>query len=173
MSETVAPAPPGLNPAGLAAALAGLFPPGVIAAELVGAAPVSRLTESELSAISHCAEKRIGDFAAGRLCARRALEQLGVHDYSLLSAPDRQPLWPQGLLGSITHTEGYSAAVVARGGPVRSVGVDSETIASVHEELWPRILGAPERAGSWRELPRHPRRERRGGADVRRQGGVL
>ena len=145
MFQTVAPATPGLNPARLSAALAALFP-GVVAAELEGAAPIGLLTESELRAISHCAEKRIGDFTAGRLCARRALAEFGVHDYSLLSAPDRQPVWPAGLLGSITHTEGYSAAVVCRRGPLRSVGVDSETIASVHEELWPRILGARERA---------------------------
>jgi 4'-phosphopantetheinyl transferase EntD len=146
MFQTVAPATPGLNPASLTAALAGLFPLGVVGAHLAGAAPVSLLTESELGAISHCAEKRIGDFAAGRLCARRALAEFGVHDYSLLSAPDRQPLWPPGLLGSITHTEGYSAAVVTRRGHVRSLGLDSETIAAVHEELWPRILGASERA---------------------------
>jgi 4'-phosphopantetheinyl transferase EntD len=145
MSETVAPAPPGLNPAGLTAALEALFEPGVLAAELYGAAPAGLLTESEAGAVSHCAPKRIGDFAAGRLCARRALAAFGVVDFSLLPAPDRQPLWPQGYVGSITHTEGYSAAVVGQRARFRSLGVDAERIASVHAELWPRILGEAER----------------------------
>jgi 4'-phosphopantetheinyl transferase EntD len=129
----------------VSAALQGLFPQGVVAAELLGAAPVGLLTESEARAVSHCAPKRIGDFAAGRLCARRALEALGVTDFALLPAADRQPRWPPGYVGSITHTEGYSGAVVGRGAQFRSLGVDAETIASVHAELWPRILGEAER----------------------------
>ena len=145
MFETVAPAPGGLNPAGRSAALEALFPGGAVAAELLGAAPEGLLTESEARAVNHCAPKRIGDFAAGRLCARRALAAFGVADFPLLPAPDRQPLWPQGFVGSITHTEGYSAAVVGEALRFRSLGVDAETIASVHEELWPRILGEAER----------------------------
>jgi 4'-phosphopantetheinyl transferase EntD len=144
MFETVAPAPPGLNPAEISAALEALFPPGVVAAELHGAAPAGFLTESETAAVSHCAPKRIGDFTAGRLCARRALEASGVLNFALLPAADRQPLWPEGYVGSITHTEGYSAAVVGRRARFLSIGIDAETIASVHAELWPRILGEAE-----------------------------
>jgi 4'-phosphopantetheinyl transferase EntD len=134
-----------LNPAAAAAGLEALFPAGVVAAELHGAAPAGLLTESEARAVSHCAPKRIGDFTAGRLCARRALAAFGVQDFSLLPAHDRQPRWPQGYVGSITHTEGYSAAVVGRGAQYLSLGVDAEAIASVHAELWPRILGEAER----------------------------
>jgi 4'-phosphopantetheinyl transferase EntD len=148
MFETVAPAPPGLNPAQLSAALEALFAPGVVAADLHGAAPPGVLTESEAAAVSHCAPKRIGDFTAGRLCARRALAAFGVRGFALLPGPDRQPLWPEGYVGSITHTEGYSAAVVGHRARFRALGVDAETIASVHAELWPRILGE----GELREL---------------------
>jgi len=145
MFETVAPAPPGLNPAERAVALEALFPRGVVAAQLQGRAPEGLLTESEALSVSHCAPKRIADFTAGRLCAHRALAAFGVADFSLLPAPDRQPLWPPGYVGSITHTEGYSAAVVGPAAQFRSLGVDAETIASVHAELWPRILGEVER----------------------------
>jgi 4'-phosphopantetheinyl transferase EntD len=144
MFETVAPAPPGLNPARVSVELEALFAPGVVAADLHGAAPGGLLTESEAAAISHCAPKRIGDFTAGRLCARRALAAFGVVDFALLPAADRQPMWPQGFVGSITHTEGYSAAVVGRRTGFRALGIDAETIASVHAELWPRILGEAE-----------------------------
>ena len=146
MVETLAPEPEGLNPARPSAELAALFPPGVFAAELAGEAPPSLLTEAELQSISHCSEKRIRDFTAGRLCARHALKALGVEGFSLLPASDRQPVWPPCVVGSITHTAGYSAAVVARRGPLQGLGIDSEAIAAVHAELWPRVLGEDELA---------------------------
>lgn len=109
-----------------------------------GMAQSGHLSPDEIHAVSHCSEKRINDFAAGRLCARRALKELGIEGFSLLPAKDRQPVWPTGIAGSITHTEGYSAAVVILQGSVRSVGLDAERIAAVPEELWPRICAPAE-----------------------------
>jgi 4'-phosphopantetheinyl transferase EntD len=127
------------NPAKLSAELSGLFPPGVIAAELTVPAPRELLTAAELQFIAHCAEKRIQDFAAGRACAHRVLGELGLPDFSLLAGEHREPLWPPSVIGSITHTCGYGAAVVARQRDLRSVGLDCEVIDSVDEELWSRI----------------------------------
>src|SRR4051812_26708965 len=103
-----------------------LFPAGVVAADLSGPVSNSVLTAAELQSIAHCAQKRIRDFAAGRDCAHRALEELGIAGFSILSGSTREPLWPQSIVGSITHTEGYAAAVVARAQQVRSVGIDCE-----------------------------------------------
>ena len=144
MVGTLTPAVEGLNPARRSSELEALFPAGVVGAELSGEAPAGLLTASELNAVSHCAAKRISDFSAGRLCARRALEAFGLTNVSLLPAPDRLPMWPEAFTGSITHTEGYSAAVVTRRGTHLSLGVDSEAIVRVHPELWPRVLGAAE-----------------------------
>jgi enterobactin synthetase component D / holo-[acyl-carrier protein] synthase len=127
------------NPAQLSADLSGLFPPGVIAAELTLPAPRELLTSTELQFIAHCAEKRIRDFAAGRACAHRALRELGILDFSLLAGERREPIWPAAIIGSITHTSGYAAAVVARQSDLGSVGLDCEVIDSVDEELWSRI----------------------------------
>jgi 4'-phosphopantetheinyl transferase EntD len=123
----------------LCAELAALFPSGAVAAQLQGSTPPGHLSQDEIHAVSHCSENRIRDFYAGRSCARRALKELGIEGFSLLPARDRQPLWPAGITGSITHTDGYSAAVVIRQGSVRSVGVDSEAVGAVHDGLWPRI----------------------------------
>jgi 4'-phosphopantetheinyl transferase EntD len=127
------------NPAQLSAELSGLFPAGVIAAELTGPAPRELLTAAELRLMARCAEKRIQDFAAGRACAHRALRELDIQDFSLLAGAQREPIWPAAIIGSITHTSGYAAAVVARQGDVRSVGLDCEVIDSVDEDLWSRI----------------------------------
>lgn len=127
------------NPARLSAELSRLFPAGVIAAELTVSAPRELLTRAELRFIGHCADKRIQDFAAGRACAHRALRELGIVDFSLLAGEHREPIWPASIIGSITHTHGYGAAVVAREADLRSVGIDCEVIESVDQELWSRI----------------------------------
>jgi 4'-phosphopantetheinyl transferase EntD len=132
------------NPAQLSAEVSGLFPSGVIAAELTAPAPRELLTSAELQFIAHCAEKRIQDFAAGRACAHRALRELGILDFSLLAGEQREPIWPASIVGSITHTYGYGAAVVARQRDLRSVGLDCEVIDSVDEELWSRICTSTE-----------------------------
>jgi 4'-phosphopantetheinyl transferase EntD len=127
------------NPARLSAEVSGLFPSGVIAAELTVPAPRELLTSAEQQLMVRCAEKRIQDFAAGRACAHRALRELGIRDFSLLAGEHREPLWPAGIVGSITHTRGYGAAVVARQCDLKSVGLDCEVIDSVDEDLWSRI----------------------------------
>ena len=63
--------------------------------------------------MANAVPKRIQEFADGRLCARRALEEFGVTNFPIRMARDRQPVWPDSLIGSITHTAGLCAAVVA------------------------------------------------------------
>jgi 4'-phosphopantetheinyl transferase EntD len=145
------------NPAQLSVELSGLFPAGVVAVELTGEAPRTVLTSVELNSITHCADKRIQDFARGRACAHRALGELGIRDFSLLAGQKREPIWPQGITGSITHTAGFAAAVVARRADIASLGVDCEIIESVDEELWERICTPTEQA----RLERLPVVERR------------
>jgi 4'-phosphopantetheinyl transferase EntD len=135
-------------------ALSALFPLPVVAAELessgtdvpltVQRCETKLLTAREWESIRHCAERRIIDFCSGRVCARRALAEYGVNGFDLLSAEDRQPLWPSGLVGSITHTDGFAAAVVAEQRVVAGLGIDVERIGAVHSELWPPICTAPE-----------------------------
>jgi 4'-phosphopantetheinyl transferase EntD len=123
----------------LAPAVAALFPPGVVAAELTGEADPARLHPEERPAVERAAPRRLRDYAAGRECARLALRELAIEDFALLPAADRQPLWPPGITGSISHTQGYCAAVVARSDPICSIGLDVECAEAVREELWPRI----------------------------------
>jgi 4'-phosphopantetheinyl transferase EntD len=66
------------------------------------------------------------EFIAGRACSRRALAALGHHDHPVLVGRDRAPLWPPGVVGSITHTKGYCAAAAVRTDTVRALGIDAE-----------------------------------------------
>jgi 4'-phosphopantetheinyl transferase EntD len=121
------------------AALAALYPPGVHAAETLGRGDPELLSAREFECVNNCAEKRIRDFAGGRSCARLALLALGVEGFDLLPGERRQPLWPTGVIGSITHTEDYSAAVVGLRRRFRGLGVDTEVVTAVKPELWPQV----------------------------------
>lgn len=73
--------------------------------------------------------KRRAEFAAGRLCAARAIRLLDESRAETVGVNgDRSPRWPEGVVGSITHTDGFVAAAVARSGVVRGLGIDSEKI---------------------------------------------
>ena len=69
-------------------------------------------------------EKRRREYTAGRASARRALNALGVGNYTLLSGDKRQPLWPEGVSGSITHDGNYAVTVVAMADRLPLLGID-------------------------------------------------
>lgn len=89
-------------------------------------------------------------FATGRACARRALARLDVTDFSLRNGPDRAPLWPSGIVGSITHTGaapgGYCAVVVGRSTDLAALGVDAEQWNRLTPAIWSRVLTSTELA---------------------------
>lgn len=95
--------------------------------------------------MSGAVQKRKAEFVAGRYCAHTALSQL---DNTTASTPgatigvgaNREPLWPKGVVGSITHTHGYASAVVAHCSKVRGVGVDSETWINPESEDVSRLI---------------------------------
>jgi len=43
-------------------------------------------------------------------------------------AEDRAPIWPDGVVGSITHTDDFAAAAVAWAADIAAIGIDSEQI---------------------------------------------
>ncbi|MCM0678286.1 4'-phosphopantetheinyl transferase superfamily protein, partial [Micromonospora phytophila] len=97
-------------------------------------------------------ESRRRDFTAGRVCARRAMAALGVPPVAVPAAADRSPVWPAGVVGTITHTRGYCAAAAARATEIRSVGMDAER----HKELNPgvrRLICLPEEEQRCARLP--------------------
>src|SRR5262249_54492796 len=78
--------------------------------------------------------------ATGRWCARQAMARIGIHGFPLLRNADRAPLWPSDIVGSITHTEGYCAAVVARRKQFLGIGIDVEIDGRVGTELFPTLF---------------------------------
>lgn len=69
--------------------------------------------------------KRQVEFLAGRLLASMACARLGLGGEPLQRTEGGLPVWPDGSIGSISHTQGRVACIVTRASHVR-VGVDIE-----------------------------------------------
>jgi 4'-phosphopantetheinyl transferase EntD len=80
------------------------------------------------------------------VAARRALARLGVPPVAILGDGERVPIWPEGIVGSITHCSTCCAAVVQRSPKVRSTGIDVELIAPLSPEIESLVLLPSERA---------------------------
>src|ERR1700720_856307 len=120
-----------MNPATLSPPLSGLFPAGVVAADLREPGDPALLLPAEARYLGRAIPKRAREFAAGRLCARPALAELGILDVAIEVGDDRQPIWPDSMVGSITHTAGFCAAVVAERRVVGALGLDREAVGEV------------------------------------------
>ena len=49
--------------------------------------------------------KRKAEYLAGRVCAKHVLATLSIDNFELHSGTDRAPIWPENIIGSITHTQ--------------------------------------------------------------------
>ena len=78
--------------------------------------------------------KRQAEFYFGRLAARHALSALGVAPVDIPVGPLREPVWPEGIIGSITHAQGIAAAAVVRNTSHAGVGIDIEGIVTAESQ---------------------------------------
>lgn len=92
---------------------------------------VDELSHAERAELHPMAPKRQAGFSTGRYCAARAQDLLGQAPQPV-RRKDRVPIWPDGLWGSITHTEEIAAAVASID---KSVGIDLEELDRMHEGL--------------------------------------
>lgn len=108
-----------------------ILPEGVAAAELVAYPQDLQPHPGEAHLIERAVEKRRRDFIGARHCARQALTQLGEEPVAIGKGGTGEPLFPRGIVGSLTHTAGYQGAVLGHRLRFRSIGIDAEP----HEAL--------------------------------------
>jgi 4'-phosphopantetheinyl transferase EntD len=125
--------------------LRALFGEGAIVVEApVQSADEHLLLPEEQEHIRAAAAVRRAEFGTARVCARRALSELGVAPAPLVPRADRSPSWPAGIAGSISHTRDRCAVVVARQSYARSLGLDIEAIRTLDEGIDETILTSRE-----------------------------
>lgn len=94
---------------------------------------ISRFHEENIyfpSDVQRSAPKRQMEYFYGRLVARRALEDFQLGESRIETGLSREPIWPTGITGSITHNESYAAAIALDARVHGAIGIDLETLIS-------------------------------------------
>lgn len=105
-----------------------------------------RLYPEEFAAVRQAVARRQREYAAGRQAARQAMMDIGWPPMAIPSASDRSPVWPEGLVGSISHTNRSCVAVVCPSHQVCGIGVDLEYDLPMNDDLWSTICTPEELA---------------------------
>jgi 4'-phosphopantetheinyl transferase EntD len=105
--------------------LEAILPSVAVVASTCGDLEVDLFPEEE-RVIANSVEKRRREFVTARACARDALAGLGLSPVPVLPDPKGAPRWPSGVVGSITHCDGYRACAVARSTDLLGIGIDAE-----------------------------------------------
>lgn len=132
----------------VATELTELFRPHHVAAAFaeIDECYIEGLLRDELVGTEAMVPGRFAEFATGRACARFALQAIEATELSVPREGQRVPIWPRGVTGSITHTNGgWCAAVAARVGSVAAIGIDAEEVRRVRPKIASRILTKVER----------------------------
>ena len=119
------------------AMIAGILPDWVVSCERTTDVGEDQLFPAELATLAKSVAKRRAEFSTVRFCARQALAQLGQPPVPILPGERGAPQWPDGVVGSMTHCDGYRAAVLARADQAVGLGVDAEP----HGPLPDGVLG--------------------------------
>lgn len=122
-----------------------ILPAAVAVAEVRGDIADAVLFPEEKEVIGRAVEKRRREFRTARACARAALAELGLEAQAIPSGPRGAPQWPSGIVGSITHCEGYRAAALARGADLTTIGVDAEIDAALPDGVLGEVALPEER----------------------------
>jgi enterobactin synthetase component D / holo-[acyl-carrier protein] synthase len=125
-----------------------LLPDSVVAVETHGDDGTldAPLYPEEEARLIRAVAKRRREFAGVRACARRAMEKLGVPPQPVLPGDQGAPRWPDGLIGSMTHSDDYYAAALARATDLVSLGIDAEPHDALPREVVPFVFLPAERA---------------------------
>ncbi len=126
-----------------------LLPDTVAVVEEIGvdaSGPVPALHPEEAAYVDRAIAKRRREFALVRSCARRAMARLGVPPQPVPTGDRGAPVWPAGLLGSMTHCDGYGAAALVRDTDLAALGIDAEPAAALPEGVLAAITLPAERA---------------------------
>ncbi len=87
---------------------------------------VDSLYPAEFSIVKKAVMSRKQEFSTGRFLARKATRLFGIPDQALLRGERGEVLWPESLVGSISHTKEWCAVVVADARDVKGIGIDIE-----------------------------------------------
>ena len=126
----------------------GLLPQGTVCAELHSVqgdlSQFHALPAEEQALVDGAVDRRKADFGDSRWCAHQALKNFMDAHPPILRGPRGMPLFPQGISGSLTHTDGFRAALLAPSDRWASVGIDVEVARPLPEGVFNTIANLGE-----------------------------
>jgi len=122
-----------------------LFPAGVHVVRGKAALASEPLHPEEALQTARMGKARLAEFQLGRACARHALAKLGHANFALRNDTSRVPVWPPGVVGSLTHCEDLCAVAVARDTQLLGIGFDAEPRRTLKPHILERISSEAER----------------------------
>lgn len=106
------------------------------------------LATADRTRVANSVKQRQHEFSTGRYFARRALAELGLHSERPLDLDGRRPVWPRGVVGSISHSGTYAIVAVSSHPDLKCLGVDIEPIAAAPIAIARMVVTGSERAGA-------------------------
>lgn len=129
------------------------LPPGVSFVALDGTKEpdLEVFAEEERLTPAKATPQRVAEFRLGRRAAHIALQEIGCDPQPILRGLRREPIWPEGMVGSITHAGNLALAAVGSLSDASGIGIDLETrdrffpaleaeIATEEEMTWLGLL---------------------------------
>jgi len=95
----------------------------------------THLHPDEYRIISSASDKRKFEFSTGRWCSKQALASQGMYDTMILTGENREPIWPEGFIGSISHCRDQCGAIAAKNSNIKSLGFDIENIKTLRNDI--------------------------------------
>ncbi len=122
-----------------------LAPRGIGIFETYDSSIAGDLFEEEEQAVVNAVESRVDEFRLGRNCARKALEHIGAPQRAIPVGKSRAPVWPNGVIGSITHTGFYCAAAVGWRSEFGGIGIDAADNRPLPTDILEQVTSRAER----------------------------
>ena len=103
------------------------------------------LEETDLLRISNSVKERRLEFSTGRYFAKQALSFLGFSSNEPLGLDGRRPVWPKGVIGSISHSDSLAFVIVSNQPWLKGLGVDVEPAAALPSSIHRMVCTPTER----------------------------
>ncbi len=124
-----------------------IVPSSAVAVDVRGDRTEVQLFPEEEEIVGRAVGKRRREFVTGRACAREALGGLGIPPCPIAAGKRGEPLWPAGVVGSITHCKGYRACAVASTTDLLTLGIDAEPNEPLPEGILTSVARPEEQPG--------------------------
>ena len=86
------------------------------------------------------------EYILGRYCAQQALKAMNFNCNVIQSSPHGFPIWPNSIVGSISHSKGLCISAVAKSSDFQAIGIDLEQFYRIKERSIERIVHSKEKA---------------------------